>query len=172
MLGNILRVEQFETAGDQAGHQMHQRHLGGVAGPVKHALPEKGPPEADAIEPADKIIVLPDLDAVSVPELMQSDVEIADALVYPGVFAARLRRGATGDDGLESGVRGDGEGIGAHGARQPRRNAKAVERYNSAYLRFDPEQGRIVRALSHRKDAARISAQQHFRRNFGRGGVA
>ena len=27
MLGDILGVEQFETAGDEPRHQMHQRHL-------------------------------------------------------------------------------------------------------------------------------------------------
>ena len=50
------------------------------------------------------------------PEFVQPDVEIADALVDPGVVAAGLRRGAAGDDGLEGGIDGDGKGVGAHGA--------------------------------------------------------
>ena len=109
---------------------------------------------------------------MGVSEFVQPDVEVADALVDPGVVAAGLRCGTAGDDSLESGVDGDGEGIGAHRARQPRGNAKAVERNHAAHFRLDPEQGRIVGTLGHRKDAAGISAQQHFGRDFGRGGVA
>ena len=97
MLGDILGVEQLEAARDQPRHQMHQRHLRGVAGAMEHALAEEGAPEADAIQPADQIAVLPDLDAVAVAELVQSDIEIADAPVDPGVLAACLRRGAAGD---------------------------------------------------------------------------
>ena len=41
MLGDVLGVEQFEAARDQPRHQMHQRHLRGVAGAVKHALAEE-----------------------------------------------------------------------------------------------------------------------------------
>ena len=67
MLGHILRVEQFKAAGDQPRHQMHQRDLRGVAGAVKHALAEEGAAEADAVESADQIVVLPDLDAVACP---------------------------------------------------------------------------------------------------------
>jgi hypothetical protein len=62
--------------------------------------------------------------------------------------------------------------VGAHRARQPRGDAKAVERDDAAHFRLDPEQGRIVGALGHRKDAAGIGAQQHFGRDFRRGGVA
>ena len=68
MLGDILGVEQFETARDQPRHQMHQRHLGGVAGAMKHALAEKRAAEADAVQAADQVVILPDLDAVAVPD--------------------------------------------------------------------------------------------------------
>src|SRR5258708_6380123 len=78
MLGHILRVEQLESAGDQPRHQMHQRYLGSVAGAMKHALAEEGAAEADPIKPADKVVILPDLDAVGVPEVVQPDIEIAD----------------------------------------------------------------------------------------------
>jgi len=49
VLGDILGVEQFEAAGDQPRHQMHQRHLRGVADAMKHALAEEGAAEADAV---------------------------------------------------------------------------------------------------------------------------
>src|SRR5258708_35704333 len=92
MLGDILRVEQFEAARDQPRHQMHQRHFRSVAGAMEHALAEKGAAEVDAIEPADQLVSLPDFDTVAMPEFVQPDIEIADALVDPGVVAPWLRR--------------------------------------------------------------------------------
>src|SRR6185437_3002330 len=106
----------------------HQRHLGGVAAAMEHALTEEGPSEAHAIEPADQLVILPDLDAVAVSEFVQPDIEIADAPVDPGIVAAGLRRGAAGDHRLECGIDGDGEDIRTHGSREARGNAKAVER--------------------------------------------
>src|SRR5205823_13993092 len=96
-----LRVEQFETTRNQPRHQMDQCHLRGVTGVVKHAFAEEGAAETDPIEPADEVVIAPDLDAVTMAELMQCAIEIANALVDPGVLAACLRRGATGDDRLE-----------------------------------------------------------------------
>src|SRR3982074_3051099 len=96
MVGHILCVEQFEAARDQPCHQMHQRHFRGIANAVKHTLAEEGAAQADAVEPADKIVILPDLDTVSVSEFVEPDIEIANALVDPGIVAARLRRGAPG----------------------------------------------------------------------------
>src|SRR5882724_8069711 len=80
MLGDILRVEQLESADDQPGHQMHQRHFRGVADAMEHAFAEEGAAEADAVEPADQIVILPDLDAVGVSDPVQADIKIADAL--------------------------------------------------------------------------------------------
>src|SRR5258705_9196223 len=119
VLGHILRVEQFEAARDQPRHQVHQRHFRGVAGAMKHALAEEGAAEADTIEAADKVVIVPDLDAMVMPESGQPDVEVSDALVDPGVLAAGRRRGAAGDDRFEGGGDGDGEGVGAHRAREP-----------------------------------------------------
>ena len=107
MLGDVLGVEQLEAARDQPRDQMHQRDLRGVARGVKHALAEEGASQADAVEPADEVVALPGLDAVAMAELVQPAIEVADALVDPGVLAARLRRGAAGDRGLERGVDGD-----------------------------------------------------------------
>src|SRR5262245_25627709 len=107
---------------------MHQRHFRGVAHAVKHALAEEGAAEADAIEAAGQIAVLPDLDAVAMAELMQAAIELADAPVDPGVLAAFLRRRTARDNGLERGVGRHGEGIRAHRAGKARGDAKAIER--------------------------------------------
>src|SRR5205807_7773226 len=80
MFGDILRVEQFEAARNQPRHQMDQRHLRGVTGVVKHAFAEEGAAETDPIEPADEVVIAPDLDAVTVAEFMQRAIEIANAL--------------------------------------------------------------------------------------------
>src|SRR5438477_113258 len=102
------------------------------------------------------IEVWQDGDAVAMAERMEPVIEVADALVDPGVLAAGRRRGAARHHGLEGLVDGDGEGIRAHGAREARGDAKAVERDHAAHFRLDPEQGRIVGALGHREDAAGI----------------
>ena len=172
MRGDILGVEQFEAARDQPSHQMHQRHLGGVAGGVKHALAEEGAAEADAIQPANQLVIVPGLDAVGVANPVQPDIKIPDPLVDPGVVAAGLRCGATGYDRLEGGVDRDRESVGAHGAGQPRSDAKTIERNDAPRLRLDPEQGGVVGALGHREDAAGVGAQQHFGRDVESGGVA
>ena len=169
MLGDILGVEQVEPARDQPRHQMHQRHFRRVAGTVKHAFAEEGASQADAVEAACEVAVLPDLDAVAVPELVEPDIEIADALVDPGVVAARLRRRAARDDRLEGGIDGNAEGVRAHGAGQPRGDAETVERNQAAHFRLDPEQRRVTGALGHREDAAGIGPQQHFGGNLGNG---
>ena len=167
MFGDILRVEQFEAARNQPRHQMHQCHLRGVTGVVKHALAEEGAAEADPIEPADEVVRAPNFDAMTVAEFMQSAIEITNALVDPGVLPARLRRGTTRYHRLERGIDRDGECIRAHGAREARGNPEAIERYDAAHFRLDPEQRRVIGAFGHREDAAGIGAQQHFGRDFG-----
>src|SRR3974377_369598 len=54
MLCNVLRIEQPVTAGAQPRDQMHQRDFRGVAGAVKHALPEEGAAKRYAVESADE----------------------------------------------------------------------------------------------------------------------
>ena len=57
MFGHILRVEQFKASGDQAGDEMHQRHLRSVAGAMKHAFAEECAAKIDAVKTADQIVV-------------------------------------------------------------------------------------------------------------------
>src|SRR5206468_6059498 len=111
MLGDILRVEQLEAAMDQPRHQMHQRDLGRIARGVEHALAEERPPKAHPVEAADEFVALPGFDAVAMPELVQPAIEVADALVDPGVLASGLRRGAARDRRLERGIDGDAKRI-------------------------------------------------------------
>ena len=48
---------------------MHQRDLGGVARAVEHALAEEGAAERDAVEPADQLVAVIDLDGVAMAAL-------------------------------------------------------------------------------------------------------
>ena len=83
-----------------------------------------------------------------------------------------LRLGAAVEHGVEVAVDGDGEAVGAHRAGEPRRQVKAIERNDAAHLRLDPVERRVLRALRHRKDAAGVGLEQHFRRDLDEGGVA
>ena len=130
---------------------------------------EPAPDEGAGTDGDDEVAVLPDLDAVAVPELVEPDIEIADTLVDPGVVAARLRRRAARDDGLEGGIDGNAEDVRAHGAGQPRGDAEALKRNHAAHFRLDQEQRRVTGALGHREDAAGIGPQQHFGGDFGNG---
>src|SRR5216684_4028070 len=123
---------------------------------MKHALAEEGAAETDPVQSADEVVILPDLDTVAMSELVQPDVELADALVDPGVVAAGLRRGAASDHGFECRVDGDGEGVGSHRARQAGGNTKAIERYNAAHFRRDFGSGGVARR--HGREDSRVEA--------------
>ena len=151
---------------------MHQRDLRRIARGVEHALAEKGAAEADAVKPADQFAVLIDLDGVAVAALVELAVEIADAAIDPGPRAARRGPGAAVDDRVEIAIDRDGKTIGAHGARQPVRHVEAVERDDAAPFRLDPIERRVVGALGHRKNAAGIGLEQHFRRDVDECGLA
>src|SRR4051794_37061914 len=101
MLGDELRIEQAIAAGFQPRDEMHQRDLGGVARVVKHALAEKGAAERDAIEAADELRAVIDLDGVAMAALEQSAVDAPDTHVDPGAAAVGLRLRAALDDRLE-----------------------------------------------------------------------
>ena len=101
MVGDELGVEQPVMAGLEPRHQMHERDLRSVARAVEHALAEKGAAETDAIEAADQLLAVIDLDGVAVAALVELAIEIADAGVDPGARASRLRLRAAVDDGIE-----------------------------------------------------------------------
>src|SRR5258708_34799862 len=121
---------------------------------MKHALAEEGAPEADAIEPADQVAVPPHLDAVAVTDVVQAGVEVADAFIDPGIVAVGLRRRTAVDYRLEGGVDAHGKNVGAHRAREPRRNPKALQRNEAALLRLNTEQRGDVIAYPHTQHTA------------------
>ena len=104
MIGDELRVEQPVAAGLEPRHQMHERDLGSVARAMEHALAEERAAEADAVEAADQFVVLIDLDAVAMAEVVELAIERADARVDPGAGAAGLRLGAAVEHGIEVAV--------------------------------------------------------------------
>src|SRR6478752_8214680 len=135
---------------------MHQRHLGGVARAVEHALAKERAPKAHAIEAAGQLAVLVSLDAVTMPDAVELAIERADAPVDPGPGPARLRRGAAVQHPLEVAVNGDLEAVRPHSPGEPRRNMERLQRNNAALFGLDPIERRILGTLRHRKDAAGV----------------
>src|SRR5690606_2515529 len=97
---------------------------------------------------------------------MQLAIELADAVVDPGRTASRLRSCATGDHSGEIGIDAHLVRFLSNGAPQAYRHSDVIERKNTARLRLDPVELRIVRALGHGEDAARVGLQQDLRRNL------
>src|SRR5690606_8698971 len=104
MFGYELRVEQGEAAMAQAGDEMDEGDLGGIACAMKHALAEERAAERHAVEAADQLSVLPHLDVMAVAEVEELPVERPDAPVDPGALAAWRRRGTARDDRFEISV--------------------------------------------------------------------
>ena len=172
MIGDELGVEQREAAGAQPRHQMHQRHLRGVARAVEHALAEERAAEADAVEPAGQLAVLVGLDAVAMADVVELLVERADARVDPGARPAGLRLGAAVEHAVEVAVDRDAEAVRADGAGEPRRDVEGVQRNDAALLRLDPIKRRVLGAFRHREDAAGVGLEQHLGRDLDEGGFA
>ena len=95
-------------------------------------------------------------------------VKLADPPADPGLLPVEARRGAAGDHPIEVPVDVDLEKVRAHRAGQALGDVKGIERNDPALARLDPEQGRIVRILSHGEDAGRIGLQQNLGRDFNR----
>src|ERR1043166_3226907 len=91
---------------------MNERHLGGVACAMKHALAEKRPSKADAVQAANQLLVLIDLDRVAIATLVKLAVERADPLIDPGAGAARHRLGAAVEHSVEIAIDPYGETVG------------------------------------------------------------
>ena len=111
MVGHILGVEQDEASRDQSGDQMHERDLRRVPHDMEHALPKKRAAEPDAIEAARELVILPDLDTVTMAEFVQTYIEFANTTVDPGIVASRMWRGAAVDHRVEGCIDGHGETV-------------------------------------------------------------
>jgi hypothetical protein len=69
MFGHELAIEQPEAALDQAGHEVDQRHLGGVALAAEHAFAEEYRPHRDTVEASHQLVIDPAFDAMAWPRL-------------------------------------------------------------------------------------------------------
>ena len=145
---------------------MHEGNLRRIAYAVEHALAEERAAQAHAVETADERRTVIDLDGVAMPAFVELSIDRADAGIDPGAPAARHRRRTGIDHGVEVDVAHHAERGPAHRALEARRNMEAIERQHAAALRLDPVEGRVLGALRHRKDAARIGLEQNFRRDL------
>ena len=74
MARHHLAVDDREAPGIQALAQVHQGHLGGIADLREHGLPVEDAPQADPVEPAYQLAVLPYLDRVGQAPSVQAAV--------------------------------------------------------------------------------------------------
>lgn len=89
VIGGILRVEQREAPSPKLAHQMHKRHLGGIAHLEKHRFAKEGPTQGDAVKAAGEGVVLPALHTVRSALFVQVGVRPNDARRDPGAVAVR-----------------------------------------------------------------------------------
>ena len=162
MRGEELGVQQREAAALQPLHQMHQRHLAGVALAGEHAFAEKRRAQPHAIKPAHQLAVLPAFDRMGMAAGMQRGIEAQDLAVDPAFLAPRRRRGA----GLHHVARRPWSAVtvkraAAHGAGQAARHMETVQRNDAALFRRHPVERGIVAPLApwetgprHRRAAA------------------
>ncbi len=159
MIGHELAVEQSESTHRQPRHQPGQRDLRTIGSEREHALAEEGAAQPDAVEPADKLLILPAFDRMGVAEPMQQIVALLDLTVDPGFLALRT----IVNDGGEHLVVRDGKSARPDRLAKRARHAKAVEREDRTAARLYPEDFVGIAAVRHRKHADGIGAQQQVR---------
>ena len=78
MVGHELAVEQPVAADPQPRHQPGERHLGRVAPGREHALAEEGGAEADSVEAAGELALVPAFDRMGVAAGVEEAVALLD----------------------------------------------------------------------------------------------
>src|SRR5262245_16281421 len=172
MFGDVLCIEQPIAAGPEARDEMNQRDFGSVACAMKHALAEESSAKRHPIEPADKALAVIDFDGMTMSAFEQRAIDAADAHIDPRAGPILLRLGTTVDDRIEVAIHMHSPWRRAYGASEPSRNMKSLERNDSAHIRLDPVQGRIVRAFGHGEDAAGVGLEQDLRSDLNESAFA
>ena len=108
MFGHELAVEQGVAADLEPGDQPGKRHLGGIGAQREHAFAEEGCAEADTVQPADQLALLPDFDRMGVAEAVELGEAPFNLKVDPGLVAFR----AAADYLAERAIQGDFERAG------------------------------------------------------------
>src|SRR5262245_9601505 len=167
-----LRVEEPESTGLESSDEMHKRDLGSISRPVEHALTKERATESNPIATAHEVFALVNLKTMAMAPLVELAIEHADAGIDPSARPARAGLGTPLEHSFEVAIDSDGETVGAHRAREPTWHVEAIEGNDAAFLRLDPVERRIVRALGHGKDAAGIGLEQDLRRDFNERALA
>ena len=160
MRGDELAIEQLPAARLQPRDEVRQRDLRCVARAADHRFAEESAAERHAIEPARKLTVQPDLDAVRVAELEQAFVARLDHRVDPRRRPVVGGLGAKRHHIAERRIGGDAEAVGDDDLLQALRQVEAAQRQDRAQPRLDPVDRRVVGAVGHREQPLRIGAEQ------------
>lgn len=161
-----LRVEKYEALSGQVLYQIGEADLRGVALAREHAFPEKCAPQCHAIEATGQFALIPGFDGVTTTDLEQLRIGPPDRLVDPCACAFAGSAGASLDDARKIAVEPDFKNTLTDGFLEASRNVEAVERYDTALFRTNPENLGIVRFLGYRKYARGIGPQEHLRLDY------
>lgn len=159
-----LGIEETEAAPAKTVHEMHQRHLRGVAHTVEHRLPEKGPAEPHAIESADEVAVLPAFHAVRMPPVVEPAVGVHQLLRDPRRFPSGGRLGAGAHDRLEGGIDANLKPRLPNDTGQRTRHVEGIEREDGARIRGVPVDLAVFLGIGHRKETVAVRVEKEVGR--------
>src|SRR5437868_13216444 len=114
MVGHELAIEQAEIADLEPSDEPGERDLRGVPFAAEHALAEEGAAQLHAIDSADEVGAVPDLDRMGMARRVQSEHRPLDVGVDPRLLAV----GTAGDHAREIPVVADLEPAEADGPRE------------------------------------------------------
>lgn len=133
---------------------------------VEHGFSCKHGAEGDAVETADKLMVLPGFDAVGFSEVMEAGVGCDEFRGNPGFFTSRGWQGAGVHDFGEGLVKGDGETVLSNELSEATRNVDIMKVENGARVGAPPGDG-ISRP---REDAGAVGCFETLRREVSSDG--
>ncbi len=160
MVGHELAIEQGKPANSQTCDQPGKRDFRRIGCPRKHALTKKSPTKRKAVQPANKLAVLPAFDTMRVAHFVQRNKRILDIGIDPRRHPLTGFSGTGVDHAGKSGIgRYDKPVLPDHLGQRTRYN-KTIKRQDCAKLRLDPECFGIITRIGHREHPAPVRTHQ------------
>lgn len=156
--GGQLAVDQAVAPVGQPAAQLHEGHLGGIAGVGEHRFAAEHPAEGDAVQPADEFAVAAAFDRMGVTAVVQGGIGGAHGRCDPGAGGVRARPRAGGDDGFERGVERERESTVAQALGEAARDVHVGRREHGTRCRRPPQDRLAVGVPG--EDAAAVGLEQ------------
>ena len=154
--GEHLDVEEREIALAQVFDKVVQGDFGGVADAVEHGFAGEKAADSNAVDAADKFVILPAFEAVGVALLVKLGIGFKEFAGNPGGAATGSGRGAAFHDLGKSAIDRDLENAFADDFGEAVGDVELVEFENGAGIRRPPGNG----SISPGKNAAAIGEEQ------------